>query len=294
MFLVMAITIDNNLPRTRGLLVCAYERHWTKWQAFLYFAAIFVANTLFSRFGGGDAFRGTHLGISNYLVLLLPVVLWLSSLVHIPLSLTFLVQSMFARENLIPRMLPGAAVNYFLSLAFSLVFWSLMEMESVKNTFELADDFWFMVLRIFTGVLWYNLFSAFAPNFAAFLPEKSSGQSVTIFLFSGLTILFSSIQHITSHSEKHLNTDTGQDIRFQALFNVMYTVVMLMLANLNGAIPIITPWITAGLSTGTKMVLDNRGGMVKFRIFLEKITRDLCKIFVGTVVAMVFVDTIRT
>ncbi|MDR1495121.1 MAG: hypothetical protein LBI29_03770 [Rickettsiales bacterium] len=299
MLLVMGVTLNNNLIQTRGLFNF-YREYGARWRVFLFFAPIFVVCLLFSWFRPSSGpsleriFGGNHFEVHNQLILLLPVLICLALRFHIPLSLTFLVQSMFSRKNMIPEMLPGAAINYFLSLGISLIFWSLLRSECEKNLFgRLTDDFWFVVFQIFTGILWYNLLGAFMPNFVAFFPRIPNGLDVVLFLLSGLIIFFITIQNSLTTLEKRPGVCARAETKLSTLFNALYVGTMLVIANLGDSVPLITPWVSIGLKSGMKVAFGGYGIKSKIKVFIKRVAGDLYIISLGTVVVFLFVNIIK-
>jgi uncharacterized membrane protein HdeD (DUF308 family) len=291
--------MNNNLLQTKGLPKFVQEQNWKKWQIFLCFASILVINVssfLFKSRNGlspKNAFGGTYIRISNPMILLLPVVLELSFMLNIPINLTFLVQPMFARRNLIPKMLPKAFASYFLSLGVSLFSWNLIRKESAKNRAKFSDDFWLLVLQISTGVLWYNLLSAFMPNFMMFLPGEPNDQNILLFLFLGLIVLFSSVRNIINCFEKQQNKDPTLDFRFSAIFNILYTTVMLILVTLDDTVPVASPWIFMGLGSGMEIIFNEPSGGPKISLFFKKITDNILRISIGTLIPLIFINIIK-
>jgi hypothetical protein len=183
-------------------------------------------------------------------------------------------------------------LNYFVSLAISMVFWKITYKKYGKNPTKPASKFWRISFCFSLGFLWYNLLNAFMPNFVVFIPRKISPVELTLFILSTLSVLFFVTENIASVSKKN-PLDTNQtDFRLLALFNTLYASIILLLAHFS-TISIITSWISLGLNSAMEIANKAQDGKVICRFFLEKILKDMYIISIGIVVIIIFTKTIR-
>jgi hypothetical protein len=299
MFLVMAATIHSYLAQARGLALFP-RRQRTLLRMFLYFYLIFVANFLVSWLRPDSdprfvrTFGVNHFVISNWSILLLPPLVCLALQLRIPLSLAFLVQSMFARENLVAKMLPGAVVNYLLSLSLSLALGGLLRRRWERNSAgDSGGSLWSLAFQLSRGLLWYNLAGAFMPNFVAFLPRGPITPDIGLFLLLALAVLFFSIRSVTGRSRDCRESEMGREMRLSLAFDLAYSAALLIIGRMGAWLLVITPWISAGLSSGMELVFGTYGGKSRARVLGEKIFGDFCALSLGAGVASLFVTFVR-
>jgi hypothetical protein len=223
----------------------------------------------------------------------LPLLLWFSSTISIPLSLTFIVQSVLAQRNLVPETLPKALLaNYFLPLGISFVFWSMLGKKSVENIMKSDDDPWLLPLQLASGLLWYNLLDVLRPNFLAFVPRWSGVRIILVFLFFTLATLFSTIKVVLGGSGKRKIEPAALNIKYLAIFNTLYAVILSLSIVVNDTIPVVAPWIFLGLRCGIKLAPREKGAVIKLGLVVGEILNDIFKIFLGAVIASIFINIV--
>ncbi len=304
MTMIMYNVMINNFIQTLGTFNIS-NKYTKKWKVFLYLVVIFVTYFVYTWLKyDGNIRKGSLRFIEykdsfGYSILLLPMLLSLFNYFGIPVNLTFLSIPLFTDGKIVKSMVVEAFINYFLAFIISFVFWNILYVK-FKKFLRKKDNyqFWRIIEYISIGILWYCWLNTCVSSFMVFLPPKLYLEHLILLLIIGsIVISIVTILRPEDKMEQIVEEKTDvKNIMSSVLFNILHSVVLLTL-KLNSKVPIATSWIFIGLLDGRELGITTRKANnfsdPKYKLCLEKISRDLYRNIIGIFISLLFVRIIK-